>query len=92
MALCCQTALFEKMVGNIQEVKARGAKVLGLAPEGDRRTLDRVFDVLFAPGGEPLFAAAPEIVPLQLFAYYVARENGCDIDKPRNLAKSVTVE
>ena len=92
VALCCQTALFEKMVGNIQEVKARGAKVLGLAPEGDRRIFAEADDVLFAPGGEPLFAAAPEIVPLQLFAYYVARENGCDIDKPRNLAKSVTVE
>lgn len=92
VALCCQSALFDKMMSNIQEVKARGAKVLGLAPEGDARIFAEADDVLFAPRCEPLFAAMTEMPPLQLFAYYVARENGCDIDKPRNLAKSVTVE
>ena len=92
VALCCQEALFDKMVSNIQEVKARGAKVLGLAPEGNRRIFAEADDVLYSPKCEPLFAALPEIVPLQLFAYHIARENGCDIDKPRNLAKSVTVE
>ena len=92
VALCCQTALFGKMMSNVQEVKARGARVLAVAPEGDRRIFAEADDVLFAPRGEELFAAAPELVPLQLFAYYVALENGCDIDKPRNLAKSVTVE
>ncbi|HIQ86209.1 MAG TPA: glutamine--fructose-6-phosphate transaminase (isomerizing) [Candidatus Scatomorpha gallistercoris] len=92
VALCCQDALFEKMVSNIQEVKARGAKVLGVAPEGNRRIFAEADDVLYSPRGERLFAALPEIVPLQLFAYYVASENGCSIDKPRNLAKSVTVE
>ena len=92
VALCCQTALFGKMMSNVEEVKARGARVLAVAPEGDRRIFAEADDVLFAPKGEELFAAAPELVPLQLFAYYVALENGCDIDKPRNLAKSVTVE
>ena len=92
VALCCQTALFGKMMSNVEEVKARGARVLAVAPEGDRRIFADADDVLFAPKGEELFAAAPELVPLQLFAYYVALENGCDIDKPRNLAKSVTVE
>lgn len=92
VALCCQEALFDKMVSNIQEVKARGAKVLGVAPEGNRRIFAEADDVLYSPKCEPLFAALPEIVPLQLFAYHIARENGCDIDKPRNLAKSVTVE
>ncbi len=92
VALCCQDALFDKMVSNIQEVKARGAKVLGVAPEGNRRIFAEADDVLYSPKCEPLFAALPEIVPLQLFAYHIARENGCDIDKPRNLAKSVTVE
>ena len=92
VALCCQTALFGKMMSNVEEVKARGARVLAVAPEGDRRIFADADDVLFAPRGEELFAAAPELVPLQLFAYYVALENGCDIDKPRNLAKSVTVE
>ena len=92
VALCCQTALFGKMMSNVEEVKARGARVLAVAPEGDRRIFADADDVLFAPKGEELFVAAPELVPLQLFAYYVALENGCDIDKPRNLAKSVTVE
>ena len=92
VALCCQTALFGKMMSNVEEVKARGARVLAVAPEGDRRIFAEADDVLFAPRGEELFAAAPELVPLQLFAYYVALENGRDIDKPRNLAKSVTVE
>lgn len=92
VALCCQTELFGKMMSNVEEVKARGARVLAVAPEGDRRIFAEADDVLFAPRGEELFAAAPELVPLQLFAYYVALENGCDIDKPRNLAKSVTVE
>ena len=92
VALCCQTALFGKMMSNVEEVKARGARVLAVAPEGDRRIFAEADDVLFAPKGEELFAAAPELVPLQLFAYYVALENGRDIDKPRNLAKSVTVE
>ena len=92
VALCCQDALFDKMVSNIQEVKARGAKVLGVAPEGNRRIFAEADDLLYSPKCEPLFAALPEIVPLQLFAYHIARENGCDIDKPRNLAKSVTVE
>lgn len=92
VALCCQDALFDKMVSNIQEVKARGAKVLGVATEGNRRIFAEADDVLYSPKCEPLFAALPEIVPLQLFAYHIARENGCDIDKPRNLAKSVTVE
>lgn len=92
VALCCQERLLDKMISNIQEVKARGARVLAVALEGNRRIFADADDVLFAPRGEPLFSALSEIVPLQLFAYWVAHENGCDIDKPRNLAKSVTVE
>ena len=68
------------------------AKVLGVSLEGDRRIFAEADDVLFVPRGERLFAALPELIPLQFFAYYIARENGCAIDKPRNLAKSVTVE
>lgn len=92
VALACQEALFDKMMSNIKEVKARGAKVLGVAAEGDKRILAEADDVLFVPSTEPLLAAIPEIIPLQLLAYYVAKEKGCDIDKPKNLAKSVTVE
>lgn len=92
VALACYEPLFDKMMSNVEEVKARGARVLGVAQEGNRRIFAEADDVIFAPRMEPLFAPAAEIVPLQLFAYYVAKENGCDIDKPRNLAKSVTVE
>jgi glucosamine--fructose-6-phosphate aminotransferase (isomerizing) len=92
IALACYEPLFDKLLSNIEEVKARGARVLAVAPEGDRRILSEADDVIFVPRGELLFLATAEVVPLQLFAYYVARENGCDIDKPKNLAKSVTVE
>ena len=92
VALACHEALFDKLMSNIKEVKARGAKVLGVALEGNRRIFAEADDVVFVPPCDPLLVPVPEIVPLQLFAYYVARENGCDIDKPKNLAKSVTVE
>ena len=92
VALACQEQLFDKMMSNIKEVKARGAKVLGVVPEDMRQILAEADDVLFVPKLSPMFGVPAEIVPLQLFAYYVAKENGCSIDKPRNLAKSVTVE
>lgn len=92
IALACYEALFDKMMSNIKEVKARGAEVLGVALEGNRQIFAEADDVIFIPRTEPLFNSLPEIVPLQLFAYYVAKANGCDIDKPKNLAKSVTVE
>ena len=92
IALACYEALFDKMMSNIKEVKARGAQVLAVVLEGNRQIFAEADDVIFVPRTEALFNSLPEIVPLQLFAYYVARANGCDIDKPKNLAKSVTVE
>lgn len=92
VALCYREELLGKMISGIEEVKARGAKVLAVARSGERRILAAADDVIYVPGTEPLFDAIAEIVPLQLLAYYAAREKGCDIDKPRNLAKSVTVE
>ncbi len=92
IALACYEELFDKMMSNIKEVKARGAQVLAVVLEGNRQIFAEADDVLFVPRTEPLFNSLPEIVPLQLFAYYVARANHCDIDKPKNLAKSVTVE
>jgi glucosamine--fructose-6-phosphate aminotransferase (isomerizing) len=92
ISVACYETLYDKMVSNIKEVKARGAKVMGVVLEGNRRMIAEADDVLYIPATEPLFAVVPEIIPLQLFAYYVAKENGCDIDKPKNLAKSVTVE
>jgi len=92
IAMACQERLFDKTMSNIKEVKARGAEVLGVAMEGNQRILTEADKAIYVPRCEPLFAAAAAIVPMQLFAYYVAKENGCDIDKPKNLAKSVTVE
>jgi glucosamine--fructose-6-phosphate aminotransferase (isomerizing) len=92
IALACYEALFDKMMSNIKEVKARGAQVLGVALEGNRQIFAEADDVIFVPRTESIFNTLPEVVPLQLFAYYVAKANGCDIDKPKNLAKSVTVE
>ena len=92
IALCCNDRIAEKTMNNIVEVKARGAQVLALAVKGNRAVLTQADDVICIPAVDPLFQAVVEIVPLQLLAYYVAKENGCDIEKPKNLAKSVTVE
>ena len=92
IAICCNSRIAEKTMSNIVEVKARGAQVLALAIKGNRAVLAQADDVIYIPDLDPLFQAVVEIVPLQLLAYYVAKENGCDIDKPKNLAKSVTVE
>jgi len=92
IALCCNPAIMEKTLSNIIEVKSRGAEVLALTFKSNQRIVSVADDLMFIPKADPLFSAVVEIVPLQLLAYYVAKENGCDIDKPKNLAKSVTVE
>ena len=92
VALCCNPSIMEKTLSNIVEVKSRGAEVLALTFRNNQKILSVADDFLFIPDVDSLFSAIVEIVPLQLLAYYVARENGCDIDKPKNLAKSVTVE
>ncbi|MBR1659269.1 MAG: glutamine--fructose-6-phosphate aminotransferase, partial [Oscillospiraceae bacterium] len=90
--LCCNDAVADKTISNIVEVKARGAQVLAVAFRGDRRIVAQANDVMYIPRIHTLFSPALAVVPMQLLAYYVAREKGCDIDKPKNLAKSVTVE
>jgi len=92
IALCCNPSIMEKTLSNIVEVKSRGAEVLALTFRNNQKILSVADDLLFIPRVMPLFSAVVEIVPLQLLAYHVAKENGCDIDKPKNLAKSVTVE
>lgn len=92
VALCCNESIREKTMSNIVEVKARGAEVLAVTFHGNQKIVSLADDVVFVPKVETVFSAIVEIIPLQLFAYYVAKENGCDIDKPKNLAKSVTVE
>lgn len=79
-------------MNNIVEVKARGAEVLAVTFKDNQKILSLADDIILVPKADALFSAAVEIVPLQLLAYYVAKENNCDIDKPKNLAKSVTVE
>ncbi|MBQ6361586.1 MAG: glutamine--fructose-6-phosphate transaminase (isomerizing) [Lachnospiraceae bacterium] len=92
IALCCNRKIMEKTLSNIVEVKARGAEVLALTFRDNQKILSEADDLLFMPKVDEIFSAVIEILPLQLLAYHVAKENGCDIDKPKNLAKSVTVE
>ena len=92
IALCCNGAVTEKTMSNIVEVKARGAEVLAVANRENQKIVSLADDMIFIPKVDALLCAAVEIIPLQLLAYHVAKENGCDIDKPKNLAKSVTVE
>lgn len=92
VALACCDELFKKTMSNIKEVKARGAKVLCVTTEKHLNELDDIDFKLIIPDSIPLFIGSVEVVPMQLLAYYVAKERECDIDKPRNLAKSVTVE
>ncbi len=92
MGLVGQEALFEKTVSNIKEVKARGASVMAIAMEGNKNIEQVADDVVYVPRTHWSMAAILENIPQQLFAYYIAKELGHDIDKPRNLAKSVTVE
>jgi glutamine---fructose-6-phosphate transaminase (isomerizing) len=96
VALALKNALFEKMANNIQEAKARGARILAIGTEGDDR-LDRVLDlerdrILKLPPHPDAISPLVAVVPLQLLAYHIAVLRGCDVDQPRNLAKSVTVE
>ena len=91
-ALATQDFLYEKMVSNVEEIKARGARIISVAKEG-RTEIEKVADeVIYIPDCIDEVSPVLAVIPLQLFAYYVARERGCNIDKPKNLAKSVTVE
>jgi glucosamine--fructose-6-phosphate aminotransferase (isomerizing) len=92
IALATQEDLFEKMVSNIIEVSSRGAYILGLANEGNHELGKSVDEVFHIPLTLPLLTPALSVVPLQLLAYYASLARGNDVDKPRNLAKSVTVE
>ncbi len=92
LALAPQDRLYDKMAGNIKEVKARRGIVLGVLTEGDTELASEVDDTLFLPAAPEHLYPLLATVPLQLLAYYIALDRGCDVDQPRNLAKSVTVE
>ena len=92
IGVATQQALFEKTVSNLVEVKSRGAYLMGLTSFGSYAIEDTVDFAVYVPKTEPCFAASLAVVPLQLMGYYVSVAKGLDVDKPRNLAKSVTVE
>ena len=92
VALATQHAVFEKTVSNIKEVRARGAKTVLICMEDTEPDADAADHIIRIPSASALLAPLEAIIPLQLFAYYMSVLRGCDVDKPRNLAKSVTVE
>lgn len=92
IAVACEGPAKDKTLGNVEECRARGAKILGIVTEGDSEAEEVMDDFISIPRAHPLVATVPAVVALQLFSYHVARLRGCEIDQPRNLAKSVTVE
>ncbi len=93
VALAAYTSLYEKLVSNVIEVKSRGADVIGVTAQSKAESFGaQVSALITLPDAHPLLLPSLEVIPMQLFAYYVALMRGCDVDKPRNLAKSVTVE
>ena len=92
IALLTEDKLKDKMISNIREVVTRGARVLAIANEGDKDAKEVCDDVVYIPRTNSLLTPVLSVVPLQLISYYMAKQKGCDVDKPRNLAKSVTVE
>lgn len=92
MALAPKDSLYEKMISNIHEIKARKGPVVAIATEGDTEVSKLADDVIYVPQTMEMLSPILNVVPLQLFAYYFAKEKGLNVDRPRNLAKSVTVE
>ncbi len=92
VALACQGQLIDKTMSNIKEVKARGGHVLVVTDKSHADRFPEADEVLAVPDAPELFTAVPQVVPMQLLSYYISLYRGCDVDKPRNLAKSVTVE
>jgi glucosamine--fructose-6-phosphate aminotransferase (isomerizing) len=90
--ICPKNAVYDKVMANIEEVKARKGPVIAVASEGDEEIRKKADDVIYIPDTIDCLQPLLTVVPLQLLAYHIAVLRGCDVDKPRNLAKSVTVE
>jgi glutamine---fructose-6-phosphate transaminase (isomerizing) len=90
--ICTQDSAYEKVLSNMEEVRARRGKIIAVASEGDEVVAQKADHVLFVPHTLGPLMPLLAVIPLQLLAYYIAVERGCDVDQPRNLAKSVTVE
>jgi len=92
VAIATQDNLYDKMVSQIEQARARGGLVVALATEGDEAIRQKCDYVIYVPKTPPLLAPVINVIPLQLLSYHIAVRRGCDVDQPRNLAKSVTVE
>jgi glucosamine--fructose-6-phosphate aminotransferase (isomerizing) len=92
VCITCESHVYEKMISNLQEIKARKGKIIAIATEGDTKIKDQTREVIYVPKCDELFSPLLVVLPLQLIAYHIAVKRGCDVDQPRNLAKSVTVE
>ncbi len=90
--ICTRDSAYDKVVSNMQEVRARRGRIIAIATEGDLEVVDRADHVIYVPNTLPMLQPMLSVIPLQLLAYHVAVLRGCDVDQPRNLAKSVTVE
>ena len=90
--ICTQDSAYEKVLSNMEEVRARKGKIIAVATEGDTHVAQKADHVLYIPRTMGPLTPLLSVIPLQLLSYYVAVERGCDVDQPRNLAKSVTVE
>jgi glucosamine--fructose-6-phosphate aminotransferase (isomerizing) len=92
VVLAAQAGILDKMLSNVQEIRARGGRMLAIAREGDKELPRLAEHTIFVPATMDLLVPIVVAIPLQLLAYHIAVLRGCDVDKPRNLAKSVTVE
>jgi glutamine---fructose-6-phosphate transaminase (isomerizing) len=92
LAIVTRDSLYEKMLSQVQQARARGGIVIALASEGDETIRQEADHVIYVPQAPELLAPVVNVIPLQLLSYHIAVRRGADVDQPRNLAKSVTVE
>jgi glucosamine--fructose-6-phosphate aminotransferase (isomerizing) len=92
VVVATESPVLEKVISNIQEVRARGARVIAIASEGDAQIAQHADEVIWIPRTQWMLAPLLAVIPLQLLAYHIARLRGLNVDQPRNLAKTVTVE
>jgi glucosamine--fructose-6-phosphate aminotransferase (isomerizing) len=92
VCIACASKVYEKMISNIQEIRSRHGKIIAIASAGDKEIMELTKEVIYIPKTDELFSPLLVAFPLQLIAYHIAVKRGCDVDQPRNLAKSVTVE
>ena len=92
LVVATDSRVYDKLISNVHAVRARGARVIAIASEGNESLAEMADEIIYVPRSDEMFAPLFAIVPLQLFAYHVARCRGEKVDQPRNLAKTVTVE